>query len=226
MKEYKYTKETGLSVIIRYSKRYHDTLANRRYLIIFRDPEQNRLEALEVYFSSKNYQHLTGLDMVDRNGKIREHCAKEFFDKCTNATITAKDVEIHDRSVFDMKVENLPCVTEFIKIARMAEKYDESRPYLQGDYIIGGIKGCIGIRRNEKEHIYHPCSSLKENILNFSSLKPCQILLILEYNKQEKLFSEIRHVGKGVNPLNLNYPEDIEPKICLKKYKISETTNI
>ena len=65
----KYTKEEARRVVLNCAKLYQQKLLNKRFMIIYRERLDNRIRYIEVVFLERNYQHLTGLEMVNAQGK-------------------------------------------------------------------------------------------------------------------------------------------------------------
>lgn len=66
MKSMKYTKEEARRVVLNCAKLYQQKLLNKRFMIIYRERLDNRIRYIEVVFLERNYQHLTGLELVDK----------------------------------------------------------------------------------------------------------------------------------------------------------------
>lgn len=73
----------------------------------------------------------------------------------------------------------------------------------------------------KEEELYVPSSALLEDIKKLTDA-PSQVLAILEYESEEKVYSVVRHVAKGLNLHNLKLPEEIKAKISLEQYKCRE----
>ena len=63
-------------------QQYEVHFLNKKLLIIYRDKASNQIEFLEVLFLEKNYQHLTGLELVGSKGEVIRHQSKNFYRKC------------------------------------------------------------------------------------------------------------------------------------------------
>ena len=78
----KYTKEEARRVVLNCAKLYQQKLLNKRFMIIYRERLDNRIRYIEVVFLERNYQHLTGLEMVDSQGKKLHNQSVNFYRKC------------------------------------------------------------------------------------------------------------------------------------------------
>lgn len=52
------------------AKTYDKRLEGKHFLFVYRDRMDNLVKCFEVYFGKENYQHLTGLDLVDKKGTV------------------------------------------------------------------------------------------------------------------------------------------------------------
>ena len=52
------------------AKQYQQKLLNRKLIIIYRERQNNEIRYIEVVFHERNYQHLTGLELIDNVDKV------------------------------------------------------------------------------------------------------------------------------------------------------------
>ena len=52
-------------------------------LIIYRERQDNAIHYIEVAFYKRNYQHLTGLELVDKTGNVLRNQSVNFYRKCS-----------------------------------------------------------------------------------------------------------------------------------------------
>lgn len=76
-----YSKKQAVSTVIKCGKEYKENLANTRLLVIYRDRILNEIKHIEVVFRPSNYQHLTGLLMIDDSGIHKGNSSVEFYHK-------------------------------------------------------------------------------------------------------------------------------------------------
>lgn len=79
---HKYTLEEARKIVMALAKQYESNLLNKKYLFIYRDKIDNQIKDIEVRFGKENYQHLTGIELFDKKGNVRQHVAELFFEKC------------------------------------------------------------------------------------------------------------------------------------------------
>lgn len=79
-----YTKKEAIRIVTSAAKDYHSILEGNNFLFIFRDKENNSIGFFETVFLPRNYQHLTGIEMLDENGKI-EKKPLLFYKRCSRS---------------------------------------------------------------------------------------------------------------------------------------------
>lgn len=66
----KFTKEDARRRVLNCAKQYQQKLLNRKLIIIYRERQNNEIRYIEVVFHERNYQHLTGLELIDNVDKV------------------------------------------------------------------------------------------------------------------------------------------------------------
>ena len=212
-----YTLDEGRSIVMRCAKQYEKNLLNKSYLIIYKDRTDNLIKDLEMCFGEENYQHLTGIELVDEEGKIREHVAELFFDKCLKNGLKKSEIQFKKDGTTNLKLAALPVIMQIQKVTKIAGNYNGMRPYLIADKIIGNVNFCLGLKFDDKQRCYVPASSLLEDIKVLTDA-PSQVLAIFSKDEGEELYENVRHVAKGVNLNNIKLPKYIDDKISLVTY--------
>ena len=138
MKTSKISLSKACDIAIKEGKVYRDNLSNKRFLVIYRDKDSGDIMSLEVVFRPSNYQHLTGLDFYDENGELQIREAYKFYRKCVRGQLLPSEIGFHDSYTSLLKLECLPRLMEFTRITRIAGRYNETKPLLEGDYQRGG----------------------------------------------------------------------------------------
>lgn len=193
-----YTLDEARNIVMRCAKQYERNLLGRSFLVVYRDRVDNLIKELEIHFGEDNYQHLTGIELIDKDGKVRKHVASLFFDKCLKNAL----MQIH-------------------KVTKIAGNYNGVRPYLVADKLVGNVNFCLGLKKDGKQGGYVPSSSLLEDIKVLTNVQS-QVLAIFSKEKEEVVYESIRHVAKGVNLNNITLPENISGKISLDRYEPKE----
>lgn len=82
-----YTTEDARNIVMKCAKLYEQNLNNKKFLVIYKDRIQNTIRHLELIFLKNNYQHLTGIELIDDCGKVRKNVSELFYAKCLNNTL-------------------------------------------------------------------------------------------------------------------------------------------
>lgn len=213
-----YTLEEARSIVMRCAKQYERNLLNQLFLIIYRDRKDNQVKSLEIYFGKENYQHLTGVELVDQHGHIRHHVAELFYEKCVSNRLRKDEIKLRADGTTNLKLVALPVMMEIQKVTKIEGDYSNRRPYLIADKLIGNVNFCLGLLQAEEKNYYVPASTLLEDIKKFTD-SPSQVLAIFSKEHGEGKYSTIRYVAKGLDLRKLHIPSDIEQMISLENYK-------
>ena len=89
----KFTKEDARKRVLNCAKQYQQNLLHKKLLIIFRERQDNSIRFIEVIFHERNYQHLTGLELINTEGKILQHQSMNFYRKCIENKLGLNDVD-------------------------------------------------------------------------------------------------------------------------------------
>lgn len=212
-----YTKEEARTIIMQCAKSYDKRLAGKQFLFIYRDRIDNFVKCFEVYFGKENYQHLTGLDLVDEKGVVREHVAELFYDKCLNNRLGKDEIQFKKDGTTNLKLVALPALMKIQEITKIAGGYNGIRPYLIADKVIGNVNFCLGIIRDSKNNYYVPASSLLEDIKKLTN-NPSQVLAIFSKTTSDNVYKKVCYVAKGINLHKLTIPHEILKVVSLEDY--------
>ena len=210
-----YSLEEARKIVMDCAKQYEKNLLNKNFIIIYRDKLSNQIKDLEVFFGKENYQHLTGIELIDEDGNIREHVSKLFFEKCIKNTLSKKEFQMKKDGTTNLKLQALPTIMEIHKVTKIAGDFNYSRPFLVADKVVGNINFCLGLKCINE--FFVPVSALMENIKSITT-NQSQVLAILSKEAADLIYSNIRHVTKGLNLNNLVIPKNIKSKITLENY--------
>jgi len=210
-----YTKEEARHVVLNCAKDYDKNLLNKKFLIIYKNQMNNCFEFIELFFLKRNFQHLTGLELVNENHIIQTNKSEYFYEKCINQKLSTDDFQFKKDGTTNLKLQALPALLKIQRVTKIAGEYNHSRPYLVVDKVVGGINFCLGI--NYAEDCFVPVSALMENIKNLASC-PYQVIAILKRDKEEGIYANICHVSKGVNLHNCTFSQNITDMINLQNY--------
>ena len=192
----KFTKEDARKRVLNCAKQYQQNLLHKKLLIIFRERQDNSIRFIEVIFHERNYQHLTGLELTNTEGKILQHQSKNFYRKCIENKLGLNEFQFKSDGTSHLKLAALPVLMDVTKITKITGDYNNLRPYLFVDKVMGGINFCLGLSR--ENDVFVPSSALLEDIKKLTA-SPSQVLAIFEKDIDSELYSTVKHVAKGLN---------------------------
>lgn len=206
----KFTKEDARRRVLNCAKQYQQNFLNKKLLIIYRDKQCNNIRYIEVIFHERNYQHLTGLELIDSNGNLLSNQSLNFYRKCMENKLGLGEFRSKKDGITHLKLEALPMLMDVTKITG---NYNNVRPYLFVDKVMGEVNFCLGLSREGDV----PSSALLEDIRKLTD-EPSQVLEIMEKDITSDIYSVVKHVAKGLNLNNIKLPEKINTMIQLDKY--------
>lgn len=211
----KFTKEEARQRVLNCAKQYQQNLLNKKLLIIYRERQDHTIRYIEVVFYERNYQHLTELELIDRNGNALSNQSLNFYRKCMENKLGLEEFQFKKDGTTHLKLAALPALMDITKKTKITGDYNNVRPYLFVDKVMGGVNFCLGLSR--ENNIYIPSSALLEDIKKVTAA-PSQVLAILEKPIRTDIYSTVKHVSKGLNLNNITLPEEIKRMINLDNY--------
>lgn len=211
-----YTKKETLHIITATAKVYAKMLEGLNYLFIYRNRSDNKIEYFETVFLPRNYQHLTGVDFLDKEGNLQRNSVF-FYQKCLDNMLTEAEIRFKEDGRTPLKLEALPKLVQFLRFSKMTVVYNGMRPKLTVDRIVGTVTYCLGFIKDG--NYYVPSSCLLEDVRRMGD-NPSQILAIFSKKavREERIYKEIRFVAKGVPLDKLTLTDDLNFLISLEKY--------
>lgn len=211
-----FTKEEARRIVLGCAKDYNANLLNKKFIIIYKNHANKCFEFIELLFLKRNFQHLTGLELVDENNNIQNHRSEYFYEKCINQKLSADDFQFKKDGTTNLKLQALPKLIKIHRVTKIAGEYNHNRPYLVVDKVVGGVNFCLGI--NYDKDCFVPVSTLMENIKSLASC-PHQVIAILKKDVADDIYENICHVSKGVNLHNCFFEPKIANIINLQNYQ-------
>lgn len=211
----KFTKEEARENVLNCAKQYQKKLLNKKFIIIYRERRDHVIRYIEVVFYERNYQHLTGLELIDHEGNVRWNQSVNFYRKCIENKLGIKEFRFKADGTTHLKLSALPVLMDITKITKITGDYNHVRPYLFVDKVVGGVNFCLGL--SKEDDIYVPSSALLENIKKLTDT-PSQVLAILEKETTEEIYMVVKHVAKGLNLKGIVLPDEINNIISLENY--------
>lgn len=211
----KFTKEDARRMVLNCAKQYQQKLLNRKLIIIYRERQDKIIRYIEVVFYERNYQHLTGLELIDGNGNVLRNQSLNFYRKCIENKLGLEEFRFKQDGTTHLKLAALPVLMDVTRITKITGHYNNVRPYLLVDKVMGGVNFCLGL--SKEGNVYVPSSALLEDIKKLTDA-PSQVLAILEKDIDTDIYSTVKHVAKGLNLNNIVLPEEIKGMINLDDY--------
>lgn len=206
----------AIRIITTAAKDYDKLLNGNNYIFIYKNRINNQIEYFETTFLARNFQHLTGIDFIDKNKNII-HNPTYFYKKCVNSTLKEGEIRFKSDGTTELKLQALPLIVHFLKSSKMTAIYNSMRPKLSVDRLAGTTNFCLGFTK-DKEY-YVPSSCLLEDIRNLSD-DTFQILAI--FSKPAKntfpIYKDIRYIAKGIKLNHLLLPDNLSALISLDNY--------
>lgn len=211
----KLTKEDARRRVLNCAKQYQQKLLNKKLIIIYRERRDNVIRYIEVVFHERNYQHLTGLELIDKEGNVLRNQSMNFYRKCVENKLALEEFRFKQDGTAHLKLAALPVLMDITKITKITGDYNNVRPYLFVDKVMGGVNFCLGL--SKEKDIYVPSSALLEDIKKLTDA-PSQVLAIMEKGMDADTYSIVKHVAKGLNLNNITLPDEISERIDLENY--------
>ena len=138
-----------------------------------------------------------------------------FYRKCIENKLGLDEFQFKQDGTTQLKLVALPTLMDITKIIKITGDYNNVRPYLFVDKVMRGVNFCLGL--SKEDNVYVPSSALLEDIKKLTDT-PSQVLAILEKDRDEEIYSVIKHVTKGLNIHKINLPQEITTMIRLDNY--------
>lgn len=198
------------------AKQYKQKLLDKKLLLIYRERKDKEIRYIEIVFHKRNYQHLTGLELIDKKGNVLRNQSMNFYRKCIENKLGVEEFRFKQDGTTQLKLRALPILMDVTKITKITGGYNDVRPYLFVDKVMGGVNFCLGLSREDNEYV--PSSALLEDMKKLTDT-PSQVLVILEKSIDSKIYSVVKHVAKGLNLHNITFPQEIKEMINLENYE-------
>ncbi len=209
----KFNNEIAISIASNSAKDYESLLANNKFLLICRNNKSNNVDCFEIHFPRYAYQHLTGLAITE-NSNIKS--AVVFYYACLNRKLSPEDINLKKSPFAELKLTVLPQLINFIKYSKMSVVYNNGRPLLKCDKVVGTTNFSLALKKEQSFFI--PISCLNEDVRNFGD-DIYQVLAVFCESLDTKVYKHIKSVAKGVNLKNVVIPDKYKEMIDLTEYR-------
>jgi len=211
-----YTKEEAIKCVVSNAKIYNKKLENESMLVVYK-VDDTEFAHIEIVFVANNYQHLTGVELIDTEGNIIKFQSENFYRKCLENKLSPEEISFKEDGTTPLKLEALSAIMKIHSVTKIVGDYNDKQPFLCVDKTVGNVNVCLGVRCNDSG-FYYPVSALRKDIRELSN-NQSQVIAVFTKNPQENIYSRIRHVAKGVNLNNISFSEGLSDKVTLENYK-------
>lgn len=119
----KFTKEDARRNVLNCAKQYQKKLLNKKFLVIYRERRDSMIRYIEVAFYERNYQHLTGLELIDREGNVLRKQSVNFYRKCIENKLGIEEFRFKVDGTTHLKQAALPVLMDITKITKITGDY-------------------------------------------------------------------------------------------------------
>ena len=206
------------SLLFRCAKEYKIKLCDRQFLIIFKKSSESDIYGFfEAKFKAGNFQHLSGIEHPSDKKNIQSSAG--FFRKCYSNKLSNSEIVFKKDGTTRLKLKVLPYAMDFVKLAKMVGIPDDKTAELDVSFMSGGIKYCLGFRKDEDSDTYIPVTLLDRDIRTICT-DTYQILGIMEKAcGDQNSYNRIRYTAKNIDLSKLNLPDEIKNRIQLSENK-------
>lgn len=186
-------KEEAISILYNSAKVYKEYYVGYNYIVFYRLTDKNTL-ALQATYTSSNFRHLTGVTFAS-NKDIR---ANSFFDMCVKQRLSKDVFEFDRQGTTELKLRCIQSIFSDQPRLSMIGDYNNCRPKLRTDKLIGGTIACIGFVFNGDVGFYIPNTLLKEDIRKVTN-NTKRVLAIFRKKIQSPIYDECVYCSKDLS---------------------------
>lgn len=207
------TKTDAIQIVGKCALEYEEQLVPYKYLLICRHLKTKDIHCFEIRFPQNAFRHLTGLKMAD---KSQIKTALAFYNACINKKLSPDDIKNPSGTDAERKLIVLPQIIRFIRYSKMTVSFNNGRPKLRCDKVVGTTNFSMALDKVGKHFV--PASCLAEDVRNFGD-DISQVIVIFGAEAESTIYSDIKSVAKGVNLKNVIIPDEYLAIIDIKSYK-------
>lgn len=197
----KFTKKQAIKIVCDCAVKYKEDLLDRSFLFMTTD-KHKCLIPIEVFFTKRNYLHLTGLK-VDKSIIP----ANRFFELCIDGKLSPDDFEFDKRGTTDLKLAILPYLINKNLSANSIGDFNKNGIDLYTEKLIGNVKGCVGFRTDESTGLFMPNTVLNKDIRECIKHPLLRIIATYRKNSSDDFYSEIVYTAKKIEWDKIQFPE-------------------
>lgn len=219
-------KKEALRILFETAKSYKENLCDKNLLFVTIN-KHNKVEIIETVFKKSNFLHLTGIQVYENTNitdidilqqKEIYSKANKFFDKCISKRLSEKDFEFSEDGKTILKLEVLPLIVTKNLSAKMFGLYNNSKPALYTERLIGGVSACLGFVKIKNNNYYVPNTLLNQDIRTITTGYN-RVVAVYRKHIKEHSYSELVYLAKKVTLDNYKFPKEFN---YLKNIKYSD----
>lgn len=189
-----------INIVSKCLKVYDFNLKNKDIMFVLEGKDKS-LSKEEVFFPKSCFYHLTGIKIVEKNGRVLN--SYEFYDNIKDNTISTKKYIIKRKdNTADLKLQVLPQLMRIDKISNMLGEFNNYNIYLKTEKLAGNVNACMGFKKDIKLNIYVPNTALKKDIREITNNRS-KIIAILKKKHTDKLYSCITYLKQNYKIYNI-----------------------
>ena len=187
-----FTKPDAIKVVCNASKIYHKKLANKNFLVLYKNRSNNAVESFEALFLPRNFLHLTGLTYINPKN------SSDFYRKCLSNNLSEDDFTFKEDGTADLKLKALPQIVNFFQMSKMTTLYSNTQPRLYTERLAGNVTACVAfiVEDNNGYYVPNTCFRISEHLarqqikylLFYQSLHQKNTLCIRLSNIRQKVY--------------------------------------
>lgn len=208
-----FTKADAIHKATKCALDYKKYLSRNKFLVVYKD-QIGAIGCFEMSFPDYAFMHLTGIKLSEGS---QLHSARDFFDACCKSKLSPEDIIDPYGTDAKRKLSILPTLINFIHYSKMTLVFNNGRPVLKCDRVIGTTNYCLALDL-AKTGYYVPVSCLNEDIRDFGN-EISRVIAVFQADLSESTYSCIKSVAKGVNLKNISYPGACIERIDLTNYR-------
>lgn len=206
---------------------YKKELINKNILFLLYDknaPLEECIVGIETKFRDNNFLHLTGVK-YKKEIENRKGLASQFYYKILKNKVLPKDISIENPVNVYNKLSILSELFTINKNAKMLGSYDGTiMDKLYAEKVVGNVKFCLGLKKEDGTKYYRPVSSLKEDIRNITQNR-LPVVCIFSKKTNEELYSNITYLSNDSELNFLSWNEKIADLIDISNLHSDNKAN-
>ncbi len=199
------SKADAIRIVTAAAKEYKEKLDGKNLLFVCLN--EGQIETFETLFRGSNFQHLTGIEMIDADNKALKN-PKFFYSKCLKGKLKETEIRFKEDGTTELKLNAITSVVRYIDKSKMTGPFNGTGLQLVVDRLVGTTSYCIGLTM--EGNYYAPSSCLLEDVRKLTN-PWSRILAVFEKQatSEEKEYTSLRYVAKDYTFSNEQIPAGI-----------------